>query len=1021
MLNVSMSDLVTAYRKAKVDLFYSSNPRRRDILVYEEDLQENLSELRYRVNNDNNAWFGSRDFVGGHTFAPKRIFDIPPSQSGVWSNPTLSWADRMQRSEKRAQAEFRLMSNCGLHMHVLSTLWMLQVGTFLDHSLSASSRGNRLRRGPDGGVNRLGSGSFLPYSSAYKKWRDDGISAMANALREGKVILAATADVTEFYHQLDPSFLLEADFISDVLGVELNDHQRDLNRLFVYALNSWAQFVVRETGLARGGIPVGLPASAVVANLALAELDEVMDRVDSLYYGRYVDDILLVVEAGDGLHQPRELWPWLMGRSGGTLTVSESPKDDRRGPSVRFSSVYLEKSRIIFDNSKNKSFHLSGASGISVIDSIRSTINERSSEWRSIGLLPEISGGMSQVVVGVLGAGGEAVTTLRDADVVSTRKHKLSLILRELALYERNLPAEQWADRRIDFYRTTSHYILSLPAFFDLSAHLPRLVSIAAASADVFSLEMLTTALARLIGDIEQTCEVSTGSSVGSTSNQPYDGRASRLSEFVLDRWTADILELVVDELTSAWSSRMRADDLDTILAPLRSLRGWDDEKRPRVQTMRRRYLEMMKRDLAYRPYRWTIFSQMELDDVAPAQVTGLPIDPALADGANLLVSELRARRGRTRRGLRLSGAENAGIVFATRPPTLMELSEQLPSRNLDMYGVAEQSVVSRILHSLRGQFRTPTISVRTLGDWPTVVEVPTHRYAHQLRIGLAMLGVSEADATLSALGNPNLTLKRLDNIRVLVDAAASHRGKPNYLVLPELALPSAWFPDLARGLRRSGISLIAGIEHQPTKDGGVENQVWAALQIDGPGLQYSLYRQDKQRPARPEKKLLDPLGLTLKPRQPWARPPVISHGDFRFAILICSEMTNIDYRAHLRGSLDALIVPEWNTDIHWFEALVESAALDLHAYVAQANTLGFGDTRLRAPMKDSFNRDVVRLRGGTHDYFVMGDMDIDWLRRFQTAEIDPSSSTGIGDPPDGKHLKPLPDGFRIHPARRRR
>ena len=91
--------------------------------------------------------------------------------------------------------------------------------------------------------------------------------------------------------------------------------------------------------------------------------------------------------------------------------------------------------------------------------------------------------------------------------------------------------------------------------------------------------------------------------------------------------------------------------------------------------------------------------------------------------------------------------------------------------------------------------------------------------------------------------------------------------------------------------------------------------------------------------------------------------------------MLICSELTNIAYRAHLRGAIDALFVPEWNQDLHWFEALVESTSLDLHAYVAQANTLGFGDTRLRAPMKEIWDRDVVRLKGGSHDYFVVGEI----------------------------------------------
>ena len=50
---------------------------------------------------------------------------------------------------------------------------------------------------------------------------------------------------------------------------------------------------------------------------------------------------------------------------------------------------------------------------------------------------------------------------------------------------------------------------------------------------------------------------------------------------------------------------------------------------------------------------------------------------------------------------------------------------------------------------------------------------------------------------------------------------------------------------------------------------------------------------------------------------------------DLRFAMLVCSELTNIGHRAALRGRVDALFVPEWNQGTETFNALVESAALD--------------------------------------------------------------------------------------------
>lgn len=1010
-----------AYRKAKVDLFYSSDSRRLDLVEYEEDLESNLASLLDRVMGEDQEWVEGPDFLGGFTFEPKRLEEPADDLRSFWSEPSRSWQNRASGASTPPVAEFRLMSRCSIDLHVFSTLWMLEVGTHLDNGLADNALGNRLRRAPDGGANRLGSGSFLPYQPAYQRWRDRGLTAMTRALSESKEVIALTADVTAFYHHLDPRFLKDEVFLSEVLGVELNEKQVTLNRQFVTALSAWTRMVAAETGWRDRGLPVGLPASAVVANLALAELDAiVVERFEPLYYGRYVDDVLLVVEATEELPDQRRLWEWMVERSDGLLTTTPLSPNEQVGISdaaVRFVPEYLEGSTVAFENSKNKTFHLSGPSGATMIDAIRGAIRERSSEWRSLVTVPDGIEDIGPAIASVLRNDGDAATTLRDADRVSARKQSFSLRLRDFGSYERNLPPEEWASQRHEFFRATCDHVLTLPAFFELASYVPRLVTLASACRDREALTMLFAALSRLVGEVRTTCLVSvTAFSPTRTGDQSGAHPSDPASEVILDHWVSHLVDHAVEELTSGWRTLMQADDLRDILAPLQALEATMARGLPGVTTLRDRHRRMAQRDLAYRPYRWSLLRLSSADLVMPARMPDVPIDPIVEEGATLLVAALREQRSRPRRDLDLRGSANAGVVFATRPPTMMELHAALPSLEPDRYGVASGRLVAQILRALRGQFGPVAAHVTPRDEWPTVIRVPVSLDPRPIRVALTMLKVDENDARAAADGTPNLSRKRFDDLRELLGSVAKHTAHPDYLVLPELAIPARWFPELARGLRRSGISLVSGIEHQPLGRGRVANQVWAALRVDGWGLRYSLYKQDKQRPARPEKKILDELNLSLAPKQRWARPPVVEHGDFRFALLICSELTNIEYRAQLRGAIDALFVPEWNMDVHWFEALVESASLDLHAFIVQANTLGFGDTRVRAPMAKPHARDVVRLKGGTHDYFVMGDIDVDWLRRFQTAEAH------LRKPPVPKHddarLKPLPDGFRIDPER---
>jgi hypothetical protein len=236
-----------------------------------------------------------------------------------------------------------------------------------------------------------------------------------------------------------------------------------------------------------------------------------------------------------------------------------------------------------------------------------------------------------------------------------------------------------------------------------------------------------------------------------------------------------------------------------------------------------------------------------------------------------------------------------------------------------------------------------------------------------------------------------------------LLDGVIAQPRDSRYLILPELALPAHWFIRIARKLQGRGISLITGIEYLHVSKARVRNQVWAALSHNGLGFpSLMIYQQDKQRPALHEEQELQRLaGLEMKPNKVWKTPPIIQHGDLRFAMLICSELTNISYRAALRGKVDALFVPEWNPDTETFIALVESAALDIHAYIIQCNDRQYGDSRIRAPFKDSWKRDVLRVKGGVTDYCVIGEIYVHSLRQFQSSHRSPD-----------KPFKPVPDGF---------
>src|SRR5690554_6630583 len=70
---ITKNELVLAWRKAKIELYYSTNPPLLQTADYEENLIENLKNLADRINRKNKKWVTEPEFLGTWTLTPKAI------------------------------------------------------------------------------------------------------------------------------------------------------------------------------------------------------------------------------------------------------------------------------------------------------------------------------------------------------------------------------------------------------------------------------------------------------------------------------------------------------------------------------------------------------------------------------------------------------------------------------------------------------------------------------------------------------------------------------------------------------------------------------------------------------------------------------------------------------------------------------------------------------------------------------------------------------------------------------------
>ena len=346
-------------------------------------------------------------------------------------------------------------------------------------------------------------------------------------------------------------------------------------------------------------------------------------------------------------------------------------------------------------------------------------------------------------------------------------------------------------------------------------------------------------------------------------------------------------------------------------------------------------------------------------------------------------------------------------LAFPTRPTPLAQISTSAPGL------IKQPKLFSMVVRGLRGIWMPENPGFYIFPD-PTKKNGPDRYWvpfdlAPNPRVALTSLEITDHQWTAAASGAPDLSLERYRNLHTLLNRTAKSNPKPDYVILPELAIPRRWVHSMVKKLLDRGISLIAGVEYRedPQNSSLVHNEALIALRSNYPGyLTNFVVFQPKQAPAW--KELAD---LDAKHGKQFAAPsngspdrPVYVHDGFCFGVLICSELSDIENRLRFQGKVDALFVPEWNPDVDTFSALVESAAHDVHAFIAQANNRRYGDTRLRGPMKERFERDLIRVKGGKNDYFVVTEINYFSLRRFQSHSEPPTKGTQL--------FKPFPIGF---------
>jgi hypothetical protein len=986
----SKKDLYIAYKKVKFELFNDKNTiATLKLYEYEKDLNKNINSLYEKIKDGN---------LLEKDLECKKFFEIPKSfDSNSNEDKIHFFSSSLKHHDFKAESitlKFRKVIDADIDFHIVSALWIQKIGQFIDEKFDSNIYGSRLTR-----IKPVDTSSceydlssqkyneespkiFESYHHKYQAWRNNSFKKIRE-LHKTSSVVAVTMDITSFYHSIDLNEFTNINFY-EKFGLdgkfEKNEELKQFHESFIGLLSLWNKAIKSENGL-----PIGLSASSVLANAVMKDFDtRVTKNLAPTYYGRYVDDILLVFPDNGNLNSGKEIIDYFVNKK----IVDRNVEIEGE----------LKYKNLILKESKQKIFYLDKDADLSIIDGIEAEINSISSEWRFLPDIADENSSLLQKVVGFYADGKEFNDALRKIDATTIKRLGLSLLVSHSHSLNQYISPKNWLEQRLKIYDLIENHIFIPKNLFENYTFLTRIFGLMIHSGDgerAYCFLQKIDDLMKKFKDIKDA-----------KSSNEKDVDFEKFESYYLQKFQEIFFETY--NIQNTISAKY--------LKKIKELLKIEDSK----DKIEEKNINLLMCDLGFESYSKLVTEYiLTKNDKSLFKIILDKQEDSNYDDLNLIDifakeylesifhfhQKLSKETQQTDKYLKFNV-----LLFPTRLFTPLDISIVLP--NLD----SEKFI--KLINSLRGTHSEVSDKKKQFESKLKVEEVCNKKLANCKSVDVAITNFEVKDEywKKSVIEQPIKTLERYIKIQHMVNDTV--RKKPDYLIFPELSMPQEWAWFISQKLLANNISLITGVEYihnveknQEISQKIVHNSIMMFLVSDNIGFNYMKYfRQDKLVGAYQESiDLKNIANINLKPDEKHKDKKIYKHGNFYFSSLICNELTDIENRFNLRGNIDCLFAIEWNKDIKSFHALVESSSLDIHAYIVQVNNRNYGDSRIRAPYKDEWERDVVQVRGGKHNYLIVGEINIEKLREFQSHNISPN-----------KDFKPVPTGFEMLKERKK-
>lgn len=933
-----------AYRKLKGSIYWDKTLAhlRKSIVEFEmKELEQKLQQIDEALRNDQ-KWESLEtkvlNSIGAFTF-PKKIDmdESHPNKPIVLSNIS-SYGVKVK--------EYNNFIDMSIEGHIIGVLWILTIGYKLDKKLLDECKGNRLNDTlvlndqPTESPNL-----FKPYYEQYSSWRNKGLDKASNIVNEDKSsVIISMLDLSRYYYSIRISKVKFEKYTN--IYINNNQEIKRINDLLFKILETYSKILGVENDVL---LPIGFLPSGILSNFYLDTFDRKLIQ-ETEYYGRYVDDILLVTKVTDNGLKNR---------------IQENGIDEV----VRYMKDYFVKNNILSINdeeffvvgyknlhikqSKLRFFYIDSDGSDIIIETIKRDIEQNVSEFN---FLPEDTvTDLEENVVKL--ERDDTVNKIRGVYKASVDKYALSKIIgkNQFAMpYVNQEKVDAFIkqlEQVLNHRELISNYLLweSILNYYVTNQEFNGLLNFT---------HMVTDAISEMDEEAEKTGDYAylKGQRIKSVENTLYLFYFSCLARATAIVWGKPIAEILgkIERIVSSHCKDNKCIGYFTVQ------RITEIRKKYCISRMIRKNLLPVIIDECLACYSLKddkekiecLFSLEEYLSVKE-QISRRKSEytPYIVAPFDILYGEL----------LKTIKNENTEIKDDEKLLKLMF------NAYLNNFGPGfDSGFLRNYFHCERNENNSPIIRIDS-----DIKKSKTGK----TRIAIANVRTDENDLKAILKEEAKDLSGRSEEINEIVNEAIRH--KSDILVFPEAYIPIACLRQLQKKAAKNKMTIIGGIEHIKHGD-KVYNFTTTIIPVKKEKITYAVpFFHLKEYYAPEEEKLIR--GENLVPVVGKSHT-LFDWNNVRFASFCCFELTAIRLRTEFKREADVIIGVEWNKDTNYFSNIMESLSRDLSCYCVQANVSEYGDSRIIQPTSSVF-MNIARIKGGINASVIIGEIDIPALR----------------------------------------